>query len=61
MRLATLNDILVAWQNDQIGYRRALELAQIDTLGELYEAGVLSGVEMRAEFSEEVRHFFPNA
>ena len=47
MRLATLNDILMAWQGAQIGYRRALELAQIDTLGELYEAAILSGVEIR--------------
>lgn len=53
MRLATLNDILVAWQGTQIGYRRALELAQIDTLGELYEAAMLSGVEIRTFLTRE--------
>lgn len=36
MRLLTLHDILVAWQAGEIGYRRAMQLAQIDTLDELY-------------------------
>lgn len=53
MRLATLNDILMAWQGAQIGYRRALDLAQIDTLGELYEAAILSGVEIRTFLTRE--------
>ena len=47
MRLLTLHDVLVAWQNDHIDYREAMRLAQIDTLDELYEAAELSGVEIR--------------
>lgn len=53
MRLPTLHDILVAWQADEIGYRRALQLAQIDTLDELYEAAALSGVAIRTEPTAE--------
>lgn len=51
MRLLTLHDILVAWQADEIGYRRAMVLAQIDTLDELYEAAALSGVEIRTQLT----------
>lgn len=53
MRLATVHDILVAWQAGEIGYRRALELTQIDTLDELYEAAHLSGVEIRMELTPD--------
>lgn len=53
MEPATLHDILVAWQAGRIGYRRALELAQIDTLDELYEAANLSGVEIRTQLTTE--------
>lgn len=53
MRLMTLHDILVAWQAGDIGYRRALDLAQIDTLDELYEAANLSGVKIRTDLTTE--------
>ncbi len=53
MRLVTLHDILVAWQSDRIGYRQAMQLAQIDTLDELYEAAHLSGVGIRSELSPD--------
>lgn len=49
MRLLTLHDILTAWQAGEIGYRRALQLAQIDTLDELYDAANLSGVAIRTQ------------
>ena len=48
----SLHDILVAWQNDEIGYRRALDLAQIDTLDELYDAAALSGVALRVRLTD---------
>lgn len=48
MRLITLHDILVAWQTGNLGYRRAMQLAQIDTLDELYEAAQHSGVSIRS-------------
>ncbi len=48
MRLVTLHDILVAWQAGELGYRRAMQLAQIDTLDELYEAAHHSGVAIRS-------------
>lgn len=51
MRLLTLHDILVAWQAGEIGYRRALQLAQIDTLDELYDAAQLSGVAIRTRLT----------
>lgn len=51
MRLMTLRDILVAWQAGDIGYRRAMDLAQIDTLDELYEAAHLSGVKIRTKLT----------
>lgn len=44
IRPASLYDILVAWQADEIGYREALERAKLDTLDELYDAAELSGV-----------------
>ena len=47
MQENTLHDILTAWQAGKMGYRRAMQRAQIDTLGELYEAAALSGVEIR--------------
>ena len=53
MRLLTLHDILVAWQAGEIGYRRALQLARIDTLDELYEAAHLSQVAVRTEPTSE--------
>lgn len=53
MQLLTLHDILVAWQAGEIGYRRALQLARIDTLDELYEAAALSGVEIRTKLTSD--------
>ena len=49
MEVLSLHDILVAWQEGRVDYRRALELAQIDTLGELYRAAEHSGVAIRTE------------
>ena len=53
MRLLTLHDILVAWQAGSIGYRRAMQLAQIDTLDELYQAAHDSGVAIRTILTSE--------
>jgi hypothetical protein len=53
MPLLTLHDILVAWQAGEIGYRRAMQLAQVDTLDELYEAANLSGVEIRSKLTPD--------
>lgn len=53
MRLLTLHDTLVAWQAGEIGYRRAMELARIDTLDELYDAANLSGVEIRKALTKD--------
>lgn len=55
MRLLTLHDVLVAWQAGEIGYRRALDLARIETLDELYEAASLSGVEVRHRLTDDER------
>ena len=52
MEVLSLHDILVAWQNGRMDYRRAMELVQIDTLGELYRAAENSGVEIRVEPNE---------
>lgn len=52
MESASLHDILTAWRDGRIDYRRALDLAQIDTLGELYKAADLSGVDLRSPPSE---------
>lgn len=46
-KLFALYDILTAWQGGEIGYRKALELSQIDTLDELYKAAELSNVPIR--------------
>lgn len=53
MTAMSLHDILVAWQNGDIGYRRALDLARIDTLDELYEAAHHSGVTIRSKLTGE--------
>jgi hypothetical protein len=53
VQLLTLHDILVAWQAGEIGYRRAMQLAQIDTLDELYEAANLSGVAIRTRLTSD--------
>lgn len=53
MRLLTLHDILVAWQAGEIGYRRALQLAQIDTLDELYEAAHDSRVPISSKLTSD--------
>jgi hypothetical protein len=49
MEIQSLHDILTAWQDGNTDYRRAMELAQIDTLGELYGAAEHSGVAIRTE------------
>lgn len=54
-RPATLHDLLVAWQAGEIGYREAMERAQIETLDELYEAAHLSGVAISAELTPAER------
>ncbi len=53
MRLLTLHDILVVWQAGEIGYRRAMELAQIDTLDDLYEAAHDSRVPISNNLSSD--------
>lgn len=53
MRLLTLHDILIAWQGGEIGYRRAMQLAQIETLDELYEAAHNSGVAIRTTLTSD--------
>lgn len=50
---ASLHDLLVAWQAAEIGYREAMERAQIDTLDELYDAAHLSGVPISAALTPE--------
>jgi hypothetical protein len=45
--LATLNDILTAWQAGKISYRQALELTGIDNLFDLYQAAISSDVKIR--------------
>lgn len=52
MKLLTLHDILVAWQQDRIDYREAMRLARIDTLDELYEAAELSDVDIRSRLHD---------
>lgn len=54
-RPASLHDLLVAWQAGDIGYREAMERAQIDTLDELYEAAHLSGVTISPELTPAER------
>ena len=53
MKIMSLHDILTAWQAGEIPYRSALELAQIDTLDELYDAAELSGVSIRTRITDE--------
>lgn len=53
MASLSLHDILIAWRDGRIDYRQAMDLAQIDTLGELYTAAELSGVRLRSEPTEE--------
>lgn len=52
-RVLSLHDILVEWQEGRMDYRRAMDLAQIDTLGELYVAAENSGVAIRFEPTED--------
>jgi len=49
----SLHDILVAWQAGEISYRTALDLTQIDTLDELYQAAALSGVALRTNLTAD--------
>ena len=57
MPTQSLHEILVDWQAGRIDYRCAMALAQIDTLGELYDAALHSGVPIRTEPTEhEARH-----
>jgi hypothetical protein len=51
--LLSLHDILVAWQAGEISYRTALDLTQIDTLDELYQAAALSGVALRTNLTAD--------
>lgn len=53
MKIMSLHDILTAWQAGEMPYRTALDLAQIDTLDELYDAAELSGVPIRTCISEK--------
>lgn len=50
--LITLNQILRAWQSDEIDYRTAMDLAQVETLDELYDAAMLSNVPLRTTLTE---------
>jgi hypothetical protein len=50
--LCALSDILEAWQRGEIGYRRAMSLAGIDSLLELYEAARVSRVPIRLILTE---------
>lgn len=54
-RPASLHDLLVAWQAGKIGYREAMERAQIETLDELYEAAHLSGVAVSPDLTPAER------
>ena len=49
MKVISLHGILVAWLKGRMDYRRAMEMAQIDTLRKLYRAAEHSGVEIRTE------------
>ena len=51
--LLSLHNILVAWQAGEVSYRTALDLTQIDTLDELYEAAALSGVALRTNLTAD--------
>ena len=52
-RLLSLHDILVAWQAGEVSYHTALDLTQIDTLDELYEAAAMSGVALRVALTTD--------
>lgn len=47
MEALSLRDILLAWQAGKMDYRRAMDLAKIDTIGEFYKAVEHSGVQTR--------------
>lgn len=49
----SLHEILTAWRDGRMDYRQAMDLAQIDTLGELYTAAELSSVRLPPEPSDE--------
>ena len=49
MEVLSLHEILLAWQAGEMDYRWAMDLAQIDTIGELYKAAEHSGVDIRME------------
>jgi len=49
MEVLSLHDILIAWRDGRMDYQSAMDLAQIDTLGELYDAAEHSSVEIRTE------------
>ena len=53
MEVMSLHDILVAWQEGRMDYQRAMEMSQIDTLGELYVAAENSGVDIRTQPRED--------
>ncbi len=44
MEALSLRDILLAWQAGKMDYRRAMDLAKIDTIGGLCKAAEHSGV-----------------
>lgn len=52
LRKASPHDILQAWQDGEISYRDAMALLDIDTLSDLYQACVSSGVSIRKELTE---------
>lgn len=54
-RPASLYEILIAWQAEEIGYREALARTKLDTLDELYEAAELSGVPLSSELDPAER------
>lgn len=52
LRKASPHDILQAWQDGEIPYRDAMALLDIDTLPDLYQACVSSGVSLRKVLTE---------
>jgi hypothetical protein len=46
---AAPHDILQAWQDGRIGYRKAMSLTACDSLFELYDACRSSGVTIRSD------------
>jgi len=59
--LASLNDILTAWRDVAITYRRAMALSGIDSLFGLYEAARLSAVPIRKRLSFRERQMAERA